>query len=453
MSLSSPQRDLDTTAVWDAVVAVLAEITGALRGARHAIRGLGIATARHTLIVENAAGQVIFASGNDDLRAAFQGAAIDAELGAELMQATGHGPALIFWPGKLRWIDEFAPAVHGAATRILTLDSWLVRRLTGESASSLVSAAETGALRLASVAWATAYLPAWAVRLLPPIEPSMGRAGGMTPRAAELTGVPVGLPVALGQPDTHAAEFGTRGAGLAASDLATAGWSATVVRPAQTLPGAAGVWRSVRIGDGYLVESDAGDAASGYGWLRGRTAASELTDAAIASESAAEQGIFALTGLRVMRPRAPSLGVAGLVAPLPFVTEPPGPGLLGTAILEDVGFALRANRARLDAAVSGAPLLRITGGYVGAPAAPAIFANALHAPVAAYPNLPAAAVGAAACAAVAAGDLAAREAAERLAPSPAIVEPDRARAADYDRYYQRWLELRRRLEAFVQDEA
>ncbi len=445
MALSQLARDLDVEQIWSEVSSCIAEVAGQVRE----VRSLGVCAMRQTLVAIGSDDVALFASGNDDLRASFHGAGIDAAHGDALARETGHTPAMIFWPGKLAWIDAEAPEVEAAATRLTTLDAWLVQRLTDTATIGSVSAAETGAWSVPAGHWLEAALPNWAKLLLPPVEDGAS-AGGLSTQVARAFGLPAGLPVALGIPDTHAAELGSRRAGLAAGDSVTAGWSITVQRPLTAWRRDAPTWRGLRLGDGYLAESNAGDVASGYGWLaQGRNG--ELTDLASATESAAERGVFTATGARVMDPASAGIGAAGLVSPIPFVDGSPSPSMLGTAVLEDVAFAIRGNRARLPAATEADAPVRFSGGFASAPAAGPVLANVLGAPVVAFPNLPVAAIGAAVWGVLAADGGSVDELAGRLAPVPTPHQPDPGRAREYDGHYDRWLDLRARLESFMQE--
>jgi len=136
---------------------------------------------------------------------------------------------------------------------------------------------------------------------------------------------------------------------------------------------------------------------------------------------------------------------------MPFAEGVPTRGLLATAVLEDLAFAVRGNLERLPPPVSDDAPVRLTGGFAAAPAAGPILANVLDAPVAAYPRLPVTAIGAAMCGAAAAGDFTLDEAAAQLAPSPRLHQPDPSTARAYDGHYACWMDLRSRLEAFVQE--
>ena len=262
MAITDVERTLDVERIWSEVASCVTEVAGQC----DEVRSLGVCAMRQTLVVLADDDVVLFASGNDDLRASLHGAAVDASHGDALMRRAGRAPAMIFWPGKLAWLEAEAPEVTARARALTTLEGWIVRQLTGADPIGSVSAAETGARSISDQCWLESVLPTWARPLLPPVADGAGAARLSAQRAQEL-GLPEGLPVAVGVPDTHAAELGSRQASHPDGDCVTAGWSLTILRPQPAWDANAATWRGLRIGGGYLAESNAGDVASGYAWL------------------------------------------------------------------------------------------------------------------------------------------------------------------------------------------
>ena len=445
MVITDLERTLDAERIWSEVESCLAEVAPQCGQ----VRSLGVCAMRQSLIVLADDDTVLFASGNDDLRASLYGAAVDAAHGDALMRQAGRAPAVILWPGKLAWLEAEAPEVAARARALTTLEGWVVRRLTGAESIGSVSAAETGARSIPGQRWLAPALPEWARSLLPTVVDDVA-AGRLSARRARTLGLLEGLPVATGVPDTHAAELGSRQADPADGDCVTAGWSLTTLRPQAHWEAEAPTWRGLRIGGGYLAESNAGDVASGYAWL-GQAGDGELTNLASSTDSAAERGIFATTGARVMDVATAGLGAAGVVSPMPFAEGVPTRALLATAVLEDIAFAVRGNLERLPPPIVADAPVRLTGGFAAAPAAAPILANVLGAPVAAYPGVPVTAIGAAMCGAAASGDFTLDQAVAQLTPSPRLHGPDPSSVRAYDGHYACWMDLRSRLEAFVQE--
>ncbi|MCY3914340.1 MAG: FGGY family carbohydrate kinase [Chloroflexi bacterium] len=445
MVIADLERTLDAERIWSEVAACVSEVAARCGE----VRAIGVCAMRQTLVVLDDKEAVLFASGSDDLRASLYGAAIDSAHGDALMRQAGRALAAIYWPGKLAWLEAEAPDDTARARALTTLEGWIVRRLTGADSIGSVSAGETGARSIPKAHWLDAVLPDWTHSLLPPVADDAA-AGRLTAQRARDLRLPLGLPVAMCVPDTHAAELGSRTVDFADGDCVTAGWSLTTVRPQAAWDAEAPVWRGLRLGGGYLAESNAGDLASGYAWLS-QGGDGELTDLASPTDSAAERGIFATTGARVIDAAAAGLGAAGMVSPMPFAEGVPTRELLATAVLEDMAFAVRGNRERLPPPIADGAPVRLTGGFAAAQAAGPILANVLGAPVAAYPGIPVTAIGAAMCGAAAAGDFTLGEAVAQLAPAPQVHEPDPWATRAYDGHYACWVDLRSRLEAFVQE--
>ena len=439
MALIAFERDLDVEGIWQVCLSVLWEVSRGLE-----VAAIGVAACRHSLVVLDAHDDVLFASGNDDVRASLAGAGVEAESDRPVLAVTGHTPAMIHWPGKLRWLTEERPDVCDAAARITTLEGWVAGRLGAEPALTRVSAVETGAWDLAADDWATEMIPSWAESVLPAID-----SNPVPARLQVDIGVDPACLISAGWPDSHAAEFATRGA-VGAGDCAAAGWSTTILRPVSAHNPDAQVWRGQRMGGGLVAEANAGDGGTGYGWLRAQHPGGELTMEAVGDESAAEAGVFVLSGLRLMDWNAPGLSVAGMLSPAPFVIGAPTASMLATAVLEDLAFAIHGNRLALDAAQPAAGPIRLTGGYARAPAAGRILANVIGGEVCSFRGLAAPAWGAALAAAGRDfGGLAG--AAEALAPEGVWSEPDVTSVPAFADHYVRWLDLRERLETFVQD--
>lgn len=439
MSLVDSERDLELENIWRGCVDVLDEVSAG----RH-VAAVGVAACRHSLIVTDAADTVLFASGNDDVRASLAGASVESESDRPVLAVTGHTPAMIHWPGKLRWLAEERADVCAAATRITTLEGWVAGRLGAEPVLTDASAVETGAWDLESDNWAMELIPSWAQPLLPAIERDPTPA-----RVRTSIGLSPDCVVAAGWPDSHAAEYATRGVS-ATGDCVAAGWTTTILRPIEVHHSDAPVWRGRRMGGGLVAEANAGDGGTGYGWLRARHPAGEPTMEATGDEPAAEVGVFVLSGLRMMDWSAPGLSVTGMLSPAPFVVGTPTVSMLGTAVLEDLAFAIHGNRLALDAMQSVVGPVRLTGGYTRAPAVGQILANVTGSNVCSFPSLSAPAWGAAL--AGSADDFGGMvNAAEALVPGGAWYEPDMTSLAAFADHYKRWLDLRERLETFVQD--
>jgi xylulokinase len=139
-----------------------------------------------------------------DTRATAQIEALTEELGEEEILARCSSVLTTQAVGpKLRWVEENEPATFAAARRLYMPASWLAHQLTGRYGLDFHSASQcTPMFDTEALQW---HRP-WAERIAPNLElPSLQWAGDVigpvTAEAAELTGIPAGVPVIIGTID------------------------------------------------------------------------------------------------------------------------------------------------------------------------------------------------------------------------------------------------------------
>ncbi len=324
------------------------------------------------------------------------------------------GGAALNLLAKARWWE----ANHGAVRTALTAKDYAVHRLTGAIAGDEASGA---APRPGFEPLVEAALP-WSL------------AGAVTEEASDMTGLPAGIPVAVGWHDGAAAAFGA-GASVAQTAAITLGTNAVYRVVVAELPG--GLPRYWDLTPGLTVTG--GDiAASGraMAWAR------DLWPEARIEASAPGAG-----GATFL-PQ-----VAGRIAPDVNRDARGGfAGLDGTqaasdmlrAVAEGIAFSLRQVREHLNAGGAVASRTVATGGGAHDPAMAQLVADVLGETV-----LVAMAEegcrGAALLGAVAAGALT-LEAARVLQPAYARYEPDVTTSPAYDAAYERFLRAQRALD-------
>ena len=99
------------------------------------------------------AGSVLYAGPNTDLRAVFEGAAIDEAMGGRVFEVTGRLPSFLFTAAKLRWFKQHRPDVYDRIECVVTLADWLRWKLSGELVSETTLAAEAGLLNIRERRW------------------------------------------------------------------------------------------------------------------------------------------------------------------------------------------------------------------------------------------------------------------------------------------------------------
>lgn len=121
----------------------------------------------------------------------------------ELHAITGQRSSPSFGVNKLLWFIENYPVLAARMTRWLSTPDYLFFRLTGESATDHTIASRTMLFDQSSRTWSSRLLNLAGIRaeLLPPVLPSGTPVGSLTRAAAELMGLPAGLPCILGGHD------------------------------------------------------------------------------------------------------------------------------------------------------------------------------------------------------------------------------------------------------------
>ncbi|MGO1833249.1 MAG: xylulokinase, partial [Actinomycetaceae bacterium] len=139
-------------------------------------------------------------------------------------------PISAFWPiGKILWMQQNEPDVHGQASSILTTQEYFLRRLTGISEWLIdrANASLTGLMDVATLDWSDEILDLVGVRRdqLPRIVGSGHQVGQLSEAVASATGLPAGLPVSTGGGDQQCAGIGAGviKPGLCELTLGTAG--------------------------------------------------------------------------------------------------------------------------------------------------------------------------------------------------------------------------------------
>lgn len=199
------------------------------------------------------------------------GFAIDAEHGADLHRITGHSPAFLFAPAKLRWFKANRPAVYERIATILTISNWILCRLSGRRVAELSSDSDTGLVDIGSSCWSTGLQRAF--DLTQGVCPEMAEAGmcigSVSDKVADQTGLAPGTLVVVGGADT---QCGLLGMGVRDEGQVgiVAGWSAAIqmVTDEPIVDPGGKIWSSCHIlPRKWVLESNAAEAGGAYAWL------------------------------------------------------------------------------------------------------------------------------------------------------------------------------------------
>ena len=345
--------------------------------------------------------------------------------------------------GKIAWLDRNLPQRQQVATWHQPV-SFVVEALTGERVMSRSLASTTMLYDLKTDTWGDDLAAMFGARPaeLPRIAGEADIAGRLTAAGSMLTGLPVGVPVAVGTGDdfSNLLGCGIGAPGVVGVSLGTA--EATGALAARAV-----------VDDEMLVETHVYPGGLFHlgnpGWLSGgavRWAAGLLgvsSDEAFMTLAAGAppgcEGLVFLPALAgAMSPKWIAVARGGFVG----LTLSHGPEHMARAVLESCAFAMRDVVERLDALGVATPRLRIMGGGARSSLWAQIHADVAQRPADVLRASDASAAGAAVLAAVAGGimpDIA--TAAEALHLPLMMLEPEASAREPYDAAYARYREV------------
>ncbi|MBI2856498.1 MAG: FGGY-family carbohydrate kinase [Chloroflexi bacterium] len=423
------------------------------------IAAVGVTSQRQGFVALDKKGREVFASPNLDLRAVFEGAALDEALGDAVYGTTGHFPSFFLAPARLQWLQAHKPATYRRISSVLPLADWLAFCLTGALAAEPSLACEAGLLDIQSGTWCTGLLrqmgldiPTW-----PALKPAGTRIGDISPGVAEQLGLLPGTPVAVGGSDTQCGLLGMNVLSEGEVGL-VAGWSAPLQQVAShpIFSTSKATWTGLHVVPGrYVVESTVGVAGHTYDWvlrdilrLRG-SAAYETMEKRIGKIPPGSEGTTAFLGPSVMDMGRVGLRLGGFLLPVPTTHSNMEAGHLARAALENIAFAVRDNLDQVESTAGlQANRICVGGGMTRSEAFVHMLANVLGRELYVAPHPHVSGLGAAMAAAVACGAHSSLEEACRgMKGDLRCIEPDPGTCAEYQEHYERWLALWATMEA------
>jgi autoinducer 2 (AI-2) kinase len=444
--------EFDTGAAWELIAACIREsLARAGLGGRD-VRAVATASFRSGLVLFDAAGEVLWACGSTDGRAAEQARALrraDPGFEPEAYRVTGQTLAMSALP-RLLWLRDRLPRVYQAATTLGMVSDWIAARLTGEHATDPSNACTTGLLSLAERSWAPELAGRWGLRtdLLPPVLEPGTVLGKVRDEPAEATGLAAGTPVVVGGGDAQLAALGL--GVVRPGQAAVVGgthWQQLVGlerpdtdprgRVRVTCHATGGLWQAetIALGPGAAVRWFL--EAFGAGEAAGADPFAQLAEAAAAVPPGSD-GVLAVFSNAMdysrWRHAAPSL------LNMPVDDPPRTRATLFRALLENAALLARANLDTIEASHGRRPArLAFGGGAARSPLWGQILADVLGRPVRVPAVTEATALGAAILAGTgvgAFGDAAAT--ATALAAGGRVHQPDPATAPAYEEAFRRW---------------
>ena len=449
-------RSFDPNALWRSLCHL---VKGGLKDAQvepGQVAAVCVTTQRQGVVFLDEAGGEVYAGPNLDLRAVFEGAAIDDEMGDLVYQTTGHLPSFLLAQAKLSWFRSNRPEAYGRIARVLTLGDWMTWRLSDAMCTEPTLAGEAGLLDIGRREWRKDLWDPMAppIASLPLVEAGT-LVGTVTGDAASETGLIPGTPVAIGGADS---QCGLLGMGVTQEGQVgiVAGWSAPLqmLTSRPVLSPDRKTWAGCFFKPGqWVLESSTGDVGAAYRWLA-TTLFSGDDDPFPRMETLAgaipvgSEDAFAFLGPSRMDMSRLGMARGGFLFPVPLTYTDMGPGHLVRASLEAIAYAVRANLEQIEglAGVEASDIV-LGGGMTRTASFARITSDVIGRPISLSPVANVSALGAYLCARTALGDFSSLdEAALSVVPGLKCLEPDPLDSAQYEDHYQEWMQRSEQLQ-------
>ena len=450
---SSLAKAFDIRLLWQAVAKAIKQCVHDAPAHVGTVACVAVTSQRQAVVFMDSNNDEIYAGPNMDLRAVFEGAAIDESHREQVYAVTGHVPSFLFAPAKLRWFQEQQPDAYARIANVLTLADWIAWRLTGVLTNEITLAGEAGLLDINGRHWCNGLLGELGLDQQPNrLVNTADIVGRVIPDVALQLGFEKNVPVTITGADS---QCGLLGMGVAQPGHISivAGWSAPVqmvtARPTFSKQGR--TWAGCHLlSDLWVAESSAGATGSAYQWLADTMYGDTKDPFAKMSSEAAEaapgsNGAVSMMGNGAMNMSALGMTYGGIMFPVPL-TSATGiidRGHLTRAALESTACAIRANIEQLEALTGDtAKTISLGGGMTRSELFERILVDILGRDILVAPVPDVTALGAYLCGRVAIGDFGSLSEAAKWASS--MMRPLKANvsdAAEYEEFYQDWTRL------------
>lgn len=198
---------------WNAAAATIKTVVTQSGVSPDSIAGVGISGQMHGLVMLDGQGEVLRRSIIwCDGRTTKQCAEITEKVGAARLIEITANPALTgFTAGKILWVRENEPEIYKNCRHILLPKDYIRYKLTGVYATEVSDASGMNLLDVPNRRWSEEVLDRLGIdgSLLAKVYESCDVTGGITAKAAAITGLREGTPVVGGAGDNAAAAVGT----------------------------------------------------------------------------------------------------------------------------------------------------------------------------------------------------------------------------------------------------
>ena len=442
-------REFSPSRIWATACLLIREALDRAGLVAEDIAAISTTSQRQGIVALDRDGSELYAGPNRDVRAFFEGMALDEDHSDEIYAATGHLPSFLFAPAKINWLKAHRPDVVDMVDKVLPISGWLTFKLSGETVCERSAMGEIGLVNVST----GEPEPSWIEdgSLIPGLATAGEVVGEVTSLAASETGLPKGLPVVLGGPDTQCGLLGMAVTSPGQLGILT-GWSTPLqmVTSEPVFDPQKRTWTGCHLLPGRRVlESNTTEAGGSLDWInRILNTANEADDKQTEDLALGVDQTVAFLGPRIMNCSNMGLRLGGVLFPVPVAQSGLNGSHLYKAALENLAFAIRGNHHQIEE-IAGSEIseVRLSGGVTNVPAFPQLIADTLDREVEVPVTRDSSPMGAAICAGVGIGAYRSlEEAAVAMRGDFSTLVPASDNADALDQRYQRWLSIYEELE-------
>ena len=421
------------------------------------VLGVSSTSQREGLVVLDKEGTELYAGPNRDFRAAMEGIFVSNGYGDEIYRRSGHYPSGLFGVARLLWFKKNKPELFARFATMLSINDWVLYRVSGERASEPTNASETALYDIQKHEWMKDLLPRLELPdILPPVKNAGTIIGVVTEETAQQTGLKAGTPVVAGAADT---QCGLLGCGLLQTDeIGAISGTTTPVQMITAVPvldPQTRTWADPYVVPGkYVLESNSGGSGSLFQWLRDTMCESEImkTDPERAygemvkiAEKAppGSMGVIIHSGVNIFNAKKIGMPLNVFLLGLSPLTDSSGSGkaLILRAMLENFVYGIKANANQVFEVLGRQPtFIGVCGGLSKSDLYNQIMADVMSLPVKVPVCREGTGVGCAICAGIGAGQFKDfTEGVKALVHIERVYEPDANNLSKYKSLYNRWL--------------
>jgi len=459
--------DWDAEAAWQALSTVMREAIRKINVPSDEIAGISSTSLRQQIILlDKQDEQIRFPPA---IELFVEDKMIISQYGERMYLSSGHWPMQgIMAPHWLSYLKNNKPDIFKKIGTILSVNDWVLYKLSGEKAAEPASACETCLFDITKLQWSTEIINelGYPEYIFPKIVKNGQVIGEVTAKAAEHTGLKAGTPVVVGGPDTQCGLIGS--AAIEEGDTTAVAGTTTPIMMVRSSPIFDKKWRTWSgchaIPGKWVLESNAGITGWIFRWLRDEFM---QTEASLANSmgvdvydlmcreaektSVGSNGLFASLGPTIMNTRSSSVPMGGFFGIMKMAERKTGKREFARAIIENTCYAVRGNCEQIEE-ISKTKIkeLRFCGGLAKSPVWAKIQSEVLGVPVLVPQVKEASALGAAICAGV--GTCLYRNVEEAVDKTVHLerIEPDAGNHEKYDALYERWLRIYRKFDELVE---